>query len=195
MGKKNEAKPKKREPNADEDLLVDIIAAFVSYPDDIGVTTLSQGGANILIELEVNRADYGKVAGSQGRHITAIRTIFDFIGAREQRRIRVMLIDQPRIAPRDFVIPPQFEENLNWKPDATVALLQRLLDRIFIKPFSIEVASAEATTNIEIRVDKKEQEIMDALKPHLQPIFHACGKASGRILYVEAPQAIPAMTT
>jgi hypothetical protein len=42
-------------------------------------------------------------------------------------------------------------------------------------------------------VDKKEQEIIDALKPHLHPIFHAIGKENGQNLFLEAPQQVPTM--
>jgi predicted RNA-binding protein YlqC (UPF0109 family) len=130
MAKKNEAKPRKS-TTADEDLLVDLVAAFCQHARDIGVNTQRQGGENVMIEFDVNRDDHPRVVGGQGKHITALRTIFEFIGAREARRIRLML-KEPTRGQRGLNAP--FKANFDWDAEPTVKLLRRVLDRILVHP-------------------------------------------------------------
>jgi predicted RNA-binding protein YlqC (UPF0109 family) len=179
-----------RDGKNDEQLLRDIVGAFTRHPADVSISIEKRGETSTMITLEVNRDDYPRVFGGQGRHIQALRTIFAFIGAREERQIRLLLVE-PRKGVRQGNLP--FKPNLEWQADKVLELLRQILDRIFTKPFEVEAMSAEETTNVEIRVDPSEQKIMDALEPSLQPIFHAIGKSEGRQLYIETPEPVPDM--
>jgi predicted RNA-binding protein YlqC (UPF0109 family) len=174
----------------DEDLLRDIVSAFIRFPEEINIETERRGENSTMMKLEVHRDDYPRVFGGQGRHRQALVTIFAFIGAREERQIKFMLLESKK-GVRQGNLP--FKANLDWKPDKTLDLLRKILRRIFTKPFEVEALSAEETTNIEIRVDPSETNIIDALEPSLEPIFHAIGKNQGRQLYLEAPEPVPDM--
>lgn len=177
--------------NDDEQLLREITAALARYPADITVTTKSLGGENTMMDLDVNKADYGSVHGSMGKHLQALRTIFQFIGARQDRKIKIMLLE-PTKGQREERLP--FTPNHHWNERNIMDLLNRILIRILRRPFAMVALSAEqpdATTTIEITADPAEQAVIEALTTALQPLFHAIGKKEGRQLYVEAPAAVP----
>lgn len=174
----------------DEKLLAEIVSSFVRHPDDVIVKTERLGGKNV-IQVEVNRDDYGRVFGSQGRQIQAIRTVFAFIASREGRQIGVMLLESTR---GTKIEPPPFRANLDWESKKLLSLLKRVLKRILALPFSVDETSVQETTNVTIATDPKEHRIIEALRPSLDPIFHAIGKNEGRQLYLEAPEPIPTMT-
>lgn len=178
------------EKDRDEELLREIISAFIRHPGDLRLETQSRGERSTIIEIEVNRDDYPRVFGGQGRHIQALRNIFAFIAAREERKTRLMLLE-PKTGVREGHLP--FKANLDWKPDKVLDLLRKILGRIFTKPFNVEEISAGETTDIEVNVDQTEQNIIDALIPSLQPIFHAIGKSEGRQLYIKIPEQVPDM--
>lgn len=175
----------------DEKLLRELINAFIRHPRDLRIETQKRGEKSVMIQIEINRDDYPRVFGGQGRHIQALRNIFAFIAAREERKIHLMLLE-PKMGVREGHLP--FKANLDWKPDKVFGLLREILGRVFTKPFELDDISAEETTDVEVKVDPSEQKIIDALIPSLQPIFHAIGKSEGRQLYIKIPEQVPIMS-
>lgn len=176
---------------ADESLLYDLVAAFTRHPQDIRVEGRQLKPGSTLIELEVNRDDQPRVIGSRGKHIQALRTIFQYIAAREKREIRLILLEPTRGEREEERL--EFRPNMDWQPDNTLALIERVLGRVLRKPFQVNAISAGETTNLEVAADKTEKEIIVALKPSLHPIFNAIGKNEGRQLFIELPEPVPAM--
>src|SRR4051812_43231468 len=103
----------------DEQLLYDLIAAMARHPENIATAERRNGSAGTMIELHVHRADYGSVNGSMGKHLTAIRTIFQFIGAREKRDIKVLLLEST-VGDREERLP--FVPKENWPEKPTLDL-------------------------------------------------------------------------
>lgn len=73
--------------------LVELIAkALVSNPD--GVTTHEEKrGSNVVVKLNVDKDDMGKVIGKQGRIAKAIRTVVRAAAVKQNKRVIVDIVD------------------------------------------------------------------------------------------------------
>lgn len=73
--------------------LVEFIAkALVSNPD--GVTTHEEErGSNVVVKLNVDKDDMGKVIGKQGRIAKAIRTVVRAAAVKQNKKVIVDIVD------------------------------------------------------------------------------------------------------
>ena len=75
-----------------ERLLEFLARSLVDNPDEIKVTMAEEDGAQVL-ELHVAEDDAGQLIGRRGRTITALRTVMRAVGASQDRRVLVDLVD------------------------------------------------------------------------------------------------------
>jgi predicted RNA-binding protein YlqC (UPF0109 family) len=73
-------------------LLEDLARRLVDEPDAVRVDQAEEDG-ELVLRLYVAEADRGKIIGRQGRIARALRTIVRASAAREQRRVRLEIID------------------------------------------------------------------------------------------------------
>jgi hypothetical protein len=72
--------------------LVEYIAkSIVSIPNDVKVTEETDSGG-VVIKLEVNTEDKGRVIGKQGRVAEAMRTLLRVVATKEGNRVRLEII-------------------------------------------------------------------------------------------------------
>ncbi len=72
--------------------LVEYIAkAIASYPDDVKVTESEEDG-EVVIRLEVNPEDKGRVIGRQGRVAQAMRTLIRVAAVKEDARANLEIV-------------------------------------------------------------------------------------------------------
>lgn len=69
-----------------------VVLPLVDNPDDFEATVSEEAG-EILVEMNVNEEDAGKVIGRQGRVIKAIRTLARAAASRDGVHVEVELID------------------------------------------------------------------------------------------------------
>jgi predicted RNA-binding protein YlqC (UPF0109 family) len=74
------------------ELLQDLARRLVDEPDVVRVDEADEDG-ELVLRLYVAEADRGKVIGRQGRIARALRTIVRASAAREQRRVRLEIVD------------------------------------------------------------------------------------------------------
>ncbi|MDR0885859.1 MAG: KH domain-containing protein [Clostridiales Family XIII bacterium] len=74
-----------------EELVLTIAKSLVDAPDEVNVTSRTEGG-EVIIELRVADADMGKVIGKQGRIAKAIRTVVKAMAINEDKRVNVEII-------------------------------------------------------------------------------------------------------
>ena len=82
-------------PNLSEDiaeLVETLVRPLVEFPDDLVVTS-SMDGDTVLVDVQVNESDAGKVIGRQGRVIKSIRTLARAAASRSDAHVEVELID------------------------------------------------------------------------------------------------------
>jgi uncharacterized protein len=72
--------------------LVEYIArCIVSLPDEVKVTEETDAGG-VVIKLEVNAEDKGRVIGKQGRVAEAMRTLLRVVATKQGSRVRLEII-------------------------------------------------------------------------------------------------------
>ena len=75
-----------------KELLENIAQSLVSNPDEVVVEeTVNESGT--LLELKVDPSDMGKIIGKQGRIAKAIRTVVKAVASKEDKKVRVDIID------------------------------------------------------------------------------------------------------
>jgi predicted RNA-binding protein YlqC (UPF0109 family) len=74
------------------DLLEDLATRLVDEPDAVRIDEADEGD-ELVLRLHVADADRGKVIGRQGRIARALRTVMRASAAREQRRVRLEIVD------------------------------------------------------------------------------------------------------
>jgi uncharacterized protein len=74
------------------DLLEDLATRLVDDPDAVRIEQVDEDG-ELVLKLHVAEDDRGKVIGRQGRIARALRTVMRASAARENRRVRLEIID------------------------------------------------------------------------------------------------------
>ncbi len=74
-----------------EQLLEAIAKTLVDHPDEVQVHAV-QGQAVTMLELRVHPRDIGRVIGSHGRIVRALRTIFGAAGMKLHERVWVEVL-------------------------------------------------------------------------------------------------------
>ncbi|MCX6806865.1 MAG: KH domain-containing protein [Candidatus Berkelbacteria bacterium] len=78
--------------NKDQDFVDYVVKAFVDYPEDVK-TERRIDEMGVLLELTVNPKDMGKIIGKEGRTAKALRTLLRVLGAKENARINLKIIE------------------------------------------------------------------------------------------------------
>jgi predicted RNA-binding protein YlqC (UPF0109 family) len=73
-------------------LLEFIVRSLVDEPDGVSVTAVEEDDA-LVLELGVAEDDAGMIIGRRGRTISALRTVMRAVGASQDRRVLVDLVD------------------------------------------------------------------------------------------------------
>lgn len=76
----------------DQEFVEYIIKSFVDYPDDVK-TERKVDEMGVLLQLTVNPADMGKIIGKQGQTAKALRTLLRVLGAKENARINLKIME------------------------------------------------------------------------------------------------------
>jgi predicted RNA-binding protein YlqC (UPF0109 family) len=96
--------------NADQDFVEMVVKAIVDNPNDVKTNrTVDEMG--VLIELTVNPADMGKIIGKEGRTAKSIRTLLRVLGAKNNARVNLKIIEPE--GGKEVNVP---EENSSEKP-------------------------------------------------------------------------------
>jgi predicted RNA-binding protein YlqC (UPF0109 family) len=75
-----------------DELLEFLTKSLVDDPDAVSVTRAEEDDA-LILELVVAEDDTGQVIGRRGRTITALRTVMRAVGASQDQRVLVDLVD------------------------------------------------------------------------------------------------------
>ena len=75
-----------------EELLEFLTKSLVDDQDGVSVETLEEEDA-LVLELRVSEDDTGQVIGRRGRTISALRTVMRAVGASQDQRVLIDLVD------------------------------------------------------------------------------------------------------
>ncbi len=179
-----------RDPKLDKavTLLREVILSYTQHGENL-VTTSERYTTSIAINVQAHRDDHGKIVGTNGQNIWALKTIFNFIGRGMQTNIRLTLLD-PAVGEKQAITP--FQRNPEWKPDKALALMRKILDIVLREPYNLE-ALGDIETTLEILPSKNER--LKLINPHtkerndfghaLYDIFQAIGKSDGHDIHID----------
>ena len=77
---------------SDRDFLEYIVKAIVAYPTDV-VAERTVDEMGVLLSLKINQEDMGYVIGRSGQTAKAIRTLLKIIGAKNNARVNLKIIE------------------------------------------------------------------------------------------------------
>ncbi len=88
------------EIHADQAFIEYILKAIVSNPDAVQVTR-SIDELGVLITVEIAKEDMGTVIGKNGQTAKSLRTLLRVLGAKENARVNMKIIEPEGEAPGD----------------------------------------------------------------------------------------------
>ncbi|EAE8391891.1 KH domain-containing protein [Listeria monocytogenes] len=75
-----------------EELILSIVKPLVDHPKDV-VITPEETDTSLTYKLSVSKEDMGRVIGKQGRIAKAIRTLVYAVGSKNDKKIRLEIIE------------------------------------------------------------------------------------------------------
>jgi predicted RNA-binding protein YlqC (UPF0109 family) len=76
----------------DKEFVENVVKAIVDHPDDVK-TKRSVDEMGVLIELTVHPEDMGKIIGKEGRTAKSIRTLLRVLGAKNNARVNLKIVE------------------------------------------------------------------------------------------------------
>lgn len=77
---------------ADKEFVEYVVKTIVENPDDVKVERkIDERG--VLLELSINSEDMGKIIGKEGRTAKALRTLLRVLGAKNNARVNLKIIE------------------------------------------------------------------------------------------------------
>jgi Predicted RNA-binding protein (contains KH domain) len=173
----------KREETKNAALLRSIVESFTRFHEDVEIeSTVAIGTKRVeTLKFKVNADDHPKVVGGGGKQIQSLRTVFQFIAARDQETIRVLLLEPERGVKSEY----GYDGEAEYDPERIRELATRVLSRILVEPFEIELYGENGTVMLEIAASKKEMPLAEAVFPYLKSVFNAIGRHQGKELHAE----------
>lgn len=89
----------------DQEFLEMLVKSLVDNPDDVKISR-QVDEMGVLMTLDVNQADMGKIIGRQGNTAKAIRTLLRVVGMKHNARVNLK-INEPEGSTRTMTMPPR----------------------------------------------------------------------------------------
>ena len=70
-----------------------IVKNLVDYPDKVVINEIG-GTQTLIIELQVEKSDIGKIIGKKGKTINAIRTLLMSVASRNGIRVNLEILEE-----------------------------------------------------------------------------------------------------
>jgi predicted RNA-binding protein YlqC (UPF0109 family) len=75
-----------------KELVEYVVQSMVDHPEQVAVTEAGYG-ADVTLELSLSDEDMGRVIGSRGRTINAIRTLAQVLAVKQGKRVTLELLE------------------------------------------------------------------------------------------------------
>ncbi|MDI9338073.1 MAG: KH domain-containing protein [Alphaproteobacteria bacterium] len=76
----------------EKEFIENIAKAIVDYPDDVKVTR-EVDDLGVLVSLDVNPADMGKIIGREGNTAKALRTLLRVVGMKNNQKVNLKICE------------------------------------------------------------------------------------------------------
>jgi predicted RNA-binding protein YlqC (UPF0109 family) len=95
-----------------------VVKALVTNPDAV-VVKRSVDDMGVLLELTVDPVDMGKVIGKAGATAKSIRTLLRVLGAKNDARVNLKIVEPEGAEPREPREPREADQEHDAAPEAT----------------------------------------------------------------------------
>lgn len=86
-----------------------LVKSLVDYPNDVKITrTVDEMG--VLLMLDVNSADMGKIIGREGNTAKAIRTLLRIVGMKNNSRVNLKISEPAPATPKESKVNKTVDE-------------------------------------------------------------------------------------
>lgn len=86
-----------------------LVKSLVDYPNDVKITrTVDEMG--VLLMLDVNSADMGKIIGREGNTAKAIRTLLRIVGMKNNSRVNLKISEPAGNEPKESKVNKTVDE-------------------------------------------------------------------------------------
>lgn len=140
---------------------------------------------DLMINVQVHRADMGRLMGEKGVHKDAILAIAKRIGAKGRTNFNIQFLE-PEIGEKDRFRGFQVVDP--WDSTGVVTLFKELSNALLDYPSELKIRDGVKAEDIgKTRIDilthpRESDETMEELNVKLAPLFKAIGLANGRRL-------------
>ncbi len=86
-----------------------LVKSLVDYPSDVKITR-SVDEMGVLLLLDVNPADMGKIIGREGNTAKAIRTLLRIVGMKNNSRVNLKISEPAGGAPKESKVNKTVDE-------------------------------------------------------------------------------------
>ncbi|MEK7163115.1 MAG: KH domain-containing protein [Patescibacteria group bacterium] len=86
-----------------------LVKSLVDYPNDVKITR-SVDEMGVLLLLDVNPADMGKIIGREGNTAKAIRTLLRIVGMKNNSRVNLKISEPAGGAPKESKVNKTVDE-------------------------------------------------------------------------------------
>jgi len=165
-----------------------LVEPFIKHTDNLEVNVFQERGT-IIVEPRAHYADSGKIIGKAKSNFMAVQTILALIGYRNGVNIRLNNLLPSKVGGQEFLTP--FDPQEDWPAQETMSDLNEVLGLFLAHPFTLKVSENDEWTTYTLTISKKEKLPISAaqIARELSKIFHAIGKARGRLIKVESCDA------
>ncbi len=79
-------------PGAFKDLAHYIVGSLVDKPDQVTVTEIDSGNM-VIVEVQVDASDMGRVIGKGGNVVNSIRTLLQVLAVKQGKRVSLEIVE------------------------------------------------------------------------------------------------------
>ncbi len=79
-------------PGAFKDLAHYIVGSLVDNPDQVTVTEIDSGNM-VIVEVQVDASDMGRVIGKGGNVVNSIRTLLQVLAVKQGKRVSLEIVE------------------------------------------------------------------------------------------------------
>jgi predicted RNA-binding protein YlqC (UPF0109 family) len=165
-------------------LIKGMVIEFVLHPDDLVVVVTERSGV-LSIRIRCHQGDVGRVIGTRGAHVNALKVLALLYGQKHKLRVDFMPIEESVQGKSDRY--SKFKASTEWRKAELLGLLEQVAWNIFKADAAVAIACVDNVADSEITVSVARDEparVVDQADAALGVIFNAIGKPNGRTLTV-----------
>jgi predicted RNA-binding protein YlqC (UPF0109 family) len=160
-----------------EEMLRALCLAFIKHGEELSITSKALRDRSVVTILP-HIDDKGKLIGTAGVHINALKTLAGALALRHNRKL-TLLLENPK--GEESADKPRFKADPQWRSEAVAALLKATLLCLFTQ---VEVTATDPgdATILEAKIGACDvlADLVYEIGDALDVIFKAIGKAQGR---------------